>query len=241
MKRKSALLAAGLALLITAGATGCGNRTKKEEIAAKRDKWEASLKDTISSLEQKRDSLQKRIETDRDEVETLLPRFSRVDNPRYVEGFYIDSSEKDRYPLQATGITARLLDNESIEFVAACEGNRFTAIELSDGENSRRSADIAPDQALNYTRGNLTTVAFSGADADSIAMFILGANPENLSVSYLGSRPKRVKLSSSQAGHLVLTSRLWQSRSNIRKAEKELSATLKKLQIMNTRDAENGK
>lgn len=235
MRNRTGIIAAALTALLACGATGCGKSKKKEAIAENRQKWEESLKDSVAALESRYDSIQKTLESRRDEVEELLPSFSRVDNPRYVDGFYIDSEWKDRYPLQQTGIVARILDDESIELVAACSGNRFTAIELSGDGWSRRTATVEPDQALNRTFGGLTTVAFSGPETDSIAMSLAGA-PAPVTITYLGASPKSASLTPAQARMLTLTARLWDGRRQVRQAEKELPATLKKLQILKTRE-----
>ena len=152
--------------LMTASLIGTAAGCKKytgEKAAAQRQEWLGSLRDSIATISAQRSADSVRLDELRTRITDEIGRFTQVANDREVEPYYILSAVKSQYPLSSTGIAARMMNNEQIELIAALSGARFNAIRVSSGSETATSLTVPADQALNYTSGGLTTVAFKGA------------------------------------------------------------------------------
>lgn len=176
-----AATAATAALLVVAA--GC-RKYDGSEARGEREAWAASLQDSIRNVSDKYKADSLALIKARENVAEEIGKFTTVENPREVEPYYILTSWKGRYPLQTTGLAARIMRNEGLELVAASR-SRFSAIRVCASGRCVESEIVPPDQALNYTAGGLTTVAFTGEKADSIAMLVAGAADGAVKVEYL--------------------------------------------------------
>ena len=156
----------GALLLVLAG---CGSGNKGEQ--AKAD-YNRSLGDSIEIARQEIDSCNNRIKVLRDKVGQWLVNFTEVNNPREAGGYLIYTRMKDKYPLTSSGIVARINDNGQFELIAALNPGQFDQISVSSEGNEAKSTVVPNDQALNYRNGQMTTVMFSGKEADEIGRLI---------------------------------------------------------------------
>lgn len=197
MKRTFYLLP--LLLLVAIGGVGCKKYTG-EKAAAQRQEWLASLQDSISMIADQRRADSVQLDNLRNRISDEIGRFTQVSNPREVEPYYILTAFKGKYPLSSTGIAARMMKNEQAELIAALSGARFNAIRVTSGTESATSLTVPADQALNYTSGGLTTVAFTGAQADSICQLITDRRNDPVTLQYLqnGGVAKSITLSAQQ-------------------------------------------
>lgn len=230
-----------LPLLILSLASGCKNYDGKKAEKA-RNEWLDSLNDSIAILEKSRseDSLQ--LERLRISVEEKIADFSTVNNPKEVEEYYILKSFRNSYPLENTGIAARILRNEGLEIIAALSGARFNSIRANSADESCETHTVPPDQALNYYSGGLTTVAFSGPGADSLAMLISSRQSSEITLEYLenGVARKSIRLSDSQKRWIAGTWSLCKTQKRIHDLENSMLLSSRKIQILKiTLDRQN--
>lgn len=162
----AALSAAFLLLLLPACSGGKGDKGNAKE------KYAASLNDSIAQAEKEISECEIRLKQAGDSANVWMRDFTPVKNPREVEGYMIFSGWQNRYPLQSTGMVARINENEQLELIAALAGGRFTSIAVTTPYGTAFSDTVPHDQAMTYKRENLNTVMFSGARADSIARLI---------------------------------------------------------------------
>ncbi len=222
-----------MAAAMLVGVSGC-RKYSGEEAAQKRADWTASLHDSIAQVAAQRHTDSLRIEQLRAEMAENISRFTMVNNPREVEPYYILSAFKSQYPLKSTGIAARMMKNEQAEIIAALSGGRFNAIRVTSPQGEVTSDVVPADQALNYTAGGLTTVAFSGNAADSICEFVAAHREQPLTLEYLqnGSAAKRITLSQNQKQWIASTWDLCGANKETRILEKRMLVSSRKIEIL---------
>ena len=224
--------AAAAALLLMA-ATGCAPKEKSDK-AVEREQWLASLNDSIATYKKQIDSTQQRLDALNEESARLLERFDYIENPREVEGYYLLKGWQGRHPANATWLYARISKSEGLELLAA----------LSGGESAETAA-VAPDQALNFRHKGYNTVCFYGAEADSVAAFIAAHEGDDVTIEYLNpGRSGSLKLSADQRAMIAETWRLYDTRRQIRRLEKEmpmLSRRIDACRLMMERDSTTSK
>lgn len=179
------IIPASLLLLLIAGAYTSCKKYDGEKAAQQRAAWVESLNDSITQIAARRTADSLRIEELRASIAEGIQQFTQVANPREVEPYYILSGFRSQYPLSGTGIAARMTSGEQAELIAALRGRQFDAIRVSADGQSLTSATVPPDQALNYTSGGLTTVAFTGGAADSICALIRDHSADPITLEYL--------------------------------------------------------
>lgn len=175
-------IAAALLTLLPA----CGGNKKGEKMKAD---YSAALNDSIKSNELQITECENRLKDLTDNVNVWLRDFTPVNNPREVEGYSIYNGWQDRYPLQKTGLIARISENEQLELIAALSGGQFTSIKI-ETPTEVYSDTVPHDQALNYKRDGLNTVMFSGARADSIAKAIADNELNTIKVVFIENGPR---------------------------------------------------
>mgnify|MGYP005946645405 CR=1 FL=1 len=163
-------------------ASCAGGNADKEKA---KNEYKNSLADSIAAAEHQIDSCENEIKVLTDNVNTWLRDFTVVDNSREVESYYIFNGWQNRYPLQNTGLVARISNGERLEIIAALKGSTFNSIRVESGDLSAESAVVPHDQALNYRREGLNTVMFSGAQADSVAQLIADNELNPVKIVYL--------------------------------------------------------
>lgn len=168
MKNYIIILALVLPMLASCGSAG---KTEADKDKAANEYKEA-LKDSVKSLGVEIDSCKSALGEINNNVGVWLRDFTVVENPREVEGYYIMNGWQSRYPLSSTGLVARLTKGEELEVIAALQSGRFNRIEVSSGDVTVTSSEVAHDQALNYSDGKLNTVMFSGQNAADMAKLI---------------------------------------------------------------------
>ena len=175
------IIAPAIALLLISASCSV-KKTKSEE---EREQWLYSLNDSITKYKQEIESATSALTASQTEVGEMISNFDHVSNPREVEGYYIYKGWKNRYPLQQTGVVARITEDERFELIAVLSGGVFNQISVG-GSNGDATTGVVPhDQALNYRAGNLNTVCFYGTAADSVGMYISDNMPDNLTVTFL--------------------------------------------------------
>lgn len=224
---------APLLLLLIAGTAGC-KKYSGEKAAQQRQEWLKSLDDSISSLSARKEADSQRLEELRSLIADRLAAFTQVDNPREVEPYYILSRFRGSYPLSSTGIAARIMRNEQPELIAALKGARFNAVRAVSASRTATSATVPADQALNFTSGGLTTVAFTGAEADSICMLIGESKDAPLTLEYLqnGSVAGKITLSPEQKAWVADTWSLCAANREAHSLEKRQLTDSRKIEIL---------
>lgn len=227
----------GIVAIMTMVMTSCVQRQERSRNADKYENWKASLADSVAVLEKRRTLAEDSLTNAYNTVDSLLKDFAYSENPREVEGYTILKSAKKSYPLSRTGLTARISKSEGFELVAVLSGNTFSSISVSDGSRSVRSAVVPHDQALNYRSGNLTTVLFTGAEADSIGMLLASGGPERFNVTYSGQSGKGIVVPVS-ATDVAVVSRTWQlaeARREVHRLEMTLPLISRKIDLLRQR------
>ena len=160
----------GLFLIPFAFLASCSSKSNKGE--AMQNDYVNALQDSIAATQHAIDSCENQLSIETDQVNEWLRDFTVVSNPREVESYYIFQGWQNRYPLQNTGLVARISNGETLELIAALKNSTFDSITVESGESSASTAVVPNDQALNYRRDGLTTVMFSGPEADAAAKLI---------------------------------------------------------------------
>lgn len=229
-------------LLTSVMLTACGSDNKRAEAAAAaREEWHAALRDSIARITTLREKDSLEIVSLRTRIDELLPEFTPVENPREVEPYYILSAFRGSYPLRSTGIAARVTASQRFELIAALNGQGFDAIRVvaPDG-TSATSATVAHDQALNYTSGSLTTVAFTSGPSDNIGRLVEARADAPLTLDFLrgGKCVASHKLSDAQKRWISTTWRLAGCRQSLDSLENASIVNSRKLGILYLRDKE---
>lgn len=225
-------------LLFSAG--GC-KKYNGEEAASNRDAWIESLNDSIARISQSRKNDSLKIVELQTRLESDIKNFSYINNSREVEPYYIPTRFKEDYPLLSTGIAARMMLNERIELIAALNGNRFNAIKVTCDGISAQSDVVPADQALNYTSGGLTTVAFTGPKADSIANVVAHSANSPVILQFLenGNVKASINLSDSRKDWIIAVNNLTSARSELQRLERQMLLDSRRLEILRINVAEN--
>lgn len=223
-----------LLIVGTFGTTGCIDRSAKQRAIERREKWVASLADSLVATRLEIDSTRKSLATLRDRANGLLEKFRTVENPKEVEKYYLPSVAGFSYPLTSTGLAARLTASEQLELVAAYAGAPFDAIRIeSPGKGAAQTPSVPHDQALNYRNGNMTTVAFGGKQIDSLAYMLSEiSSPVIVVYTEKGRQVGTTTLSAPQTEALRLAAELASTRRSTLLAEKRLQILSRKMQIL---------
>lgn len=215
-------------MLLASCAGGNADREK-----AKND-YKNSLADSIASAERQIDSCENEIKVLTDNVNTWLRDFTVVDNSREVESYYIFNGWQNRYPLQNTGLVARISNGERLEMIAALKGATFNSVRGESGEQSAETAVVPHDQALNYRREGLNTVMFSGAEADSVAQLIADNELNPVKIVYLENGKVKGSWQTPEDYKKMISATwmLYSSRSRQMKLEGYMKMLCKKIEIL---------
>ncbi|MDE6330562.1 MAG: hypothetical protein K2L83_07645 [Muribaculaceae bacterium] len=218
---------------------GDGEKKRIEAAAAARREWHDALRDSIARITNLREKDSLEIISLRTRIDELLPEFTPVENPREVEPYYILSALRGSYPLRSTGIAARVTASQRFELIAALNGQGFDAIRVvaPDG-TSATSATVAHDQALNYTSGSLTTVAFTAGPSDNIGRLVEARGDAPLTLDFLrgGKCVASHKLSDAQKRWISTTWRLADCRKSLDSLENASTINSRKLGILVMRE-----
>ncbi|MBD5289958.1 MAG: hypothetical protein HDS26_04655 [Bacteroides sp.] len=237
MRKHSFVIFPLLMLLIA----GCGaGKEKRERIARERESWESSLSDSITASRAMQDSVKARLDELQTSTNELLSRFRCVDNPREVEKYYLPDVKGATYPLTRTGLTARLTASETLELIAVNTSRPFDQIEVRRGGESAASAVVPHDQALNYRNGTMTTVAFSGTAADSVAALVASMPEREVTLLFIqgGATVATVPLSAIDRECVSLAWRLADARREVLLSEKRLTQLARRIAIIESKRAE---
>ncbi len=209
--------AAGICLLLPS----C--KVKTPAAVEEREKWLLSLNDSIDKYEKEKVVINDKLLEAREKVDEMVGYFDYVNNPREVEGYYIFSGWKDRYPMLKTALLARVTQDERFELIATLTGGHFNEIGVTAAGETVASEVVPHDQALNYRAGNLNTVYFSGEKADSVGQFISTHSTDEITVIYLDkTKSGTLLLPSDEKQMIARTWELYAAQKNLHSLEKEL-------------------
>lgn len=235
--KRTILISLGICILMASGA--CKRRNEaKERVQAEREKWEASLPDSLKAVERQTDSIRNEIEVLNHRLDAMIHTFNYVENPREVEGYYIAGAWAQDYPLKSTGLVARLSKNEKLELIAALSGGvHFNRIRVTAGTESAETSTVPHDQALNYRMANLNTVCFSDSAANSCARLIAESANSDIKIVYLDGDRQTGALSYPKKDQQTMaeTWNLYETRSTITRDERMLPMLAKKGAIINSK------
>lgn len=210
-------------VLVLVSCTGCAKRVEKSDKAMEHERWIASLEDSVAALRQEASAAEMRLDEATAEVSSMLENFDYVSKPREVEGYTILKGWGSRYPLTSTGLVARITESEGLELVAALSGSTFSRIAVSAGGERAESAVVPHDQALNYRTAGMTTVAFSGPEADSVAALIAGNSGDRIELSFLENGVTgKISLPEANIRMIAETWRLYSLRREVEQLERKL-------------------
>ncbi len=208
----------------------------KERVQAEREKWEASLPDSLKAVERQSDSIKAELQALTNSFDAMVHAFDYVDNPREVEGYYIAGAWKANYPLKSTGLIARLTKSEKLELIAALSGGaHFDRLRVEANGQTAETSVVPHDQALNYRMTGLNTVCFSDSAANSCAKLIADNNGSDIRIIYLEGDRQTGTLSYPKQAQSVMMStwNLYEVTSSISRDERMIPMLAKKGAIIN--------
>lgn len=235
--KKIILIAIVVCFVLASGACRRSNAAK-ERIQAEREKWEASLPDSLKLVEQQTDSIRKEIEVLNHRFDAMIHTFNYVENPREVEGYYIAGAWTPDYPLKSTGLIARITKSEKLELIAALSGGaHFNRIRVIAGSETAETSIVPHDQALNYRMENLNTVCFSDSASSSCARLIADNAGIDIKIVYLDNDKQTGALSYPKQSQQIMaqTWNLYETWSAISRDERMLPMLAKKGAIINAK------
>lgn len=213
--------------------SACANDSRKEESAKANEQWTSSLDDSIRSIQRRIDSCRNNIDILHDKVGSMLEGFVAVNKSREVEGYTIRNGWQNRYPLQNTGIIARISADEGFELVAAYRGAPFSQIQVSSDGITATSDVVPQDQGLNYRRGNLTTVLFTGEKADSIGRLITDNSLNAITMTFIGNgNAGSYTIPHSNINMIADTWNLYSTQKEVERMEREVPRLNQKINII---------
>lgn len=223
--------------LLLAGSTACKRKNEaKERVQAEREKWEASLPDSLKAVERQTDSIKNELEVLQHRFDAMVHTFDYVDNSREVEGYYIAGAWKANYPLKSTGLVARLNKGEKLELIAALAGGaHFNRLRVEAGGETAETSVVPHDQALNYRMEGLNTVCFSDSAANSCSHLIARHAGSDVKIIYLDGDKKTGTLTYPQVAQKTMeaTWNLYETMSAIHRDELMIPMLAKKGAILN--------
>lgn len=239
MKRCLRYMACGLGVGIMVMIGACSRKNEaKERVQAQREAWEASLPDSIKAIESQADSLRNEIEVMNHRFDAMIHTFTYVENPREVEGYYMNSVWAKNYPLNKTGLVARLSKSENLELIAALSGGaHFDRIRVEANGKTAQTSTVAYDQALNYRMAGLNIVCFSDSAANSCASLIAENNDGNVKIVYLEGDKVSGVCSYPKQDQSIMTSTwdLFETRRTISRDERMIPLLAHKAAIIQTK------
>lgn len=216
---------------------GCRRKNEaKERVQAERERWEASLPDSLKKVEHQTDSIRAELKALNNSFEAIIHTFEYVDNPREVEGYYIAGAWKNKYPLKSTGLVARLTKSENLELIAALAGGaHFDRLRVEANGETAETSVVPHDQALNYRMTGLNTVCFSDSAATSCAKLIAENNGSDIKILYLEGDRQTGILSYPKQDQAIMMStwNLYEITSRISRDERMIPMLAKKSAIIN--------
>lgn len=216
---------------------GCRRKNEaKERVQAERERWEASLPDSLKEVEHQTDSIRAELKALNNSFEAIIHTFEYVDNPREVEGYYIAGAWKNKYPLKSTGLVARLTKSENLELIAALAGGaHFDRLRVEANGETAETSVVPHDQALNYRMTGLNTVCFSDSAATSCAKLIAENNGSDIKILYLEGDRQTGILSYPKQDQAIMMStwNLYEITSRISRDERMIPMLAKKSAIIN--------
>lgn len=220
------------AVSMIALAAGCVSRNNEKGEQA-RAEYAQSLGDSIAAIERQIDSCNNNIGALRDQVGEQLSDFTTVANPREAGSYIIMTPFKGRYPLKSTGLLARINDNGQFELIAALSGKAFDQITVNGPSVTATSAVVPHDQALNYRTASLTTVSFTGAEADSIGELIADNELNPLTLTYMqGGTVQTWRIPESDAKMIAYTYQLYSTQRELNRLERRVPMLHEKINLL---------
>lgn len=224
------------ASLLLSGA--CSNGTRNPSEAAKQhSQWEQSLNDSLAAVRQAVEENMQLTEALDSTVAKLSSHFSSTANPKFVENYVMVKGFTNYNTESHTGVIARITESGEFELIATLRGGTFSAIEISDGSESVRSATVPYDKALNYRTSAANIVAFKGSEADSIGDFIASHQNKSLKISFFSEGKKQSSADISEV-HKKMISLTWDyinATNRKEKAERQFLLLSEKAKILETR------
>ncbi len=231
------ILGVGISILFASGA--CKRRNEaKERIQAEREKWEASLPDSLKAVERQTDSIKAELQALNNSFDAMVHTFDYVENPREVEGYYIAGAWKANYPLKSTGLVARITKSEKLELIAALAGGaHFNRLRVVTNGQTAETSVVPHDQALNYRMTGLNTVCFSDSAASSCAQLIAENNGSDVKIIYLEGDRQTGALSYPKQSQSIMAStwHLYEVSSRIARDERMIPMLAKKGAIISAK------
>lgn len=225
--------------VLLSGIMGCQRKSEaKERVQAEREKWEASLPDSLKAVERQTDSIKAELQALNNSFEAMVHTFEFVDNPREVEGYYIAGAWKGDYPLKRTGLIARLTKSEKLEMIAALSGGaHFDRLRVEAGGETAETSVVPHDQALNYRMSDLNIVCFSDSASDSCARLIAENNGSDVKIVYLEGDRQTGSFSYPKQSQSVMLStwNLYEVSSRISRDERMIPMLAKKGAIISSK------
>ena len=231
------ILALTAGVVLTIGTIGCHRKNEaKERVQAEREKWEASLPDSLKAVEHQSDSIKTELQALHNSFDAMVHSFDYVENPREVEGYYIAGAWKGNYPLKSTGLIARITKSEKLELIAALAGGaHFDRLRIETNGQTAETSVVPYDQALNYRMTGLNTVCFSDSAATSCARLIAENNGSDIKIVYIDGDRQTGSLQYPKQSQSIMMStwNLYEVSSRIARDERMIPMLAKKGAIIN--------
>lgn len=169
------------------------------------------------------------------EHNSLKSKFSLVNNPELLEGYYV-ITEFNKPIFDLTTIQPRLSAQGEFYILSSLNGNpvKHTAISLSHGDESATTPHTAYDGERNYRSGKTEMITFMPAECDTLGQFASRFDNSRLTLRFIGNRTYSTTLSAKETNAISTTYKMAQILSRLKKAR--LKKELLEQQLLLARD-----
>lgn len=197
--------------------------------------WRASLKDSVDSLKVLYDLNIEQTDVLHSEFEQSVSLFDVISDPVLVEKYRVLKGWKGYDSTAGTGVLARLLEDNTIELIVSCAGERFTSITLESESQKVASETVPEGNALNTTIGSVCRVAFN--NAAPLAEFVYDHKDENVLLRF--SNGKSIVLTSGQKNMIAATWHLLSTQKRLNELEAQQIVLYNKINIFESEVAKD--
>lgn len=110
--------------------------------------------------------------------DSLTDRFTFVDNPQLVEGYYVIKEYANSTLFNRNGVEARITPEGEFYMISSLVSQpvKHTSVALTNSNGEVSTATVDYDGERNYRYGNTEMITFTGIECDTLGAF-LTANP----------------------------------------------------------------
>lgn len=131
----------------------------------------------------------------------LEPKFTYVNNPQLVDGYYVVKSLANNNLFSRSGVEARISPEGEFYMLSSLTAKpiKHTSISLACGGQQVNSANVAYDGDRNYRSSGTEMITFVGAECDTLGNFASINRDKTITLIFNGNGSYKQSLSKAEA------------------------------------------